>query len=165
MNGVPMKERTPKEYIPWDQQSEREGQFGLSLILHRGLIDEVFSVSMQTRLQYAHQKDVISRAKYLELMPYRAILFHPAEMNIVYGAPSLRRACMDTTLQIALKDAYGVMREYDQALKSRNHLLKSIAQGSARMEDLDMWDQVFCDRAVRVGELRRTLADAWMPQA
>lgn len=81
---------------------------------------------MHKKLGYFHQQESLSRAKYLDLMPYRAILFHPAEMNIVYGPPALRRQHMDTTLQLAVREAHNTIREYEHALKSRNSLLKSI---------------------------------------
>ena len=102
--------------------------------------------------------------KYLDLMPYRALLFHPAEMNIVYGSPSLRRHYVDTTLQLSRREAHRVIREYDQALRSRNALLKSLRNRTAStLSDLDLWDALYIERSYALMQLRKSFLQDCQP--
>lgn len=165
MNGIPIRERSARDYITWDWEQKRpSGSYGISLTFRSGLLDEVFALEMQnSKLAYFHQGQSISRQKYLDLMPCRALLFHPAEMNIVYGSPSLRRQYMDTTLQISTREAHRIIREYEQSLKERNSLLKLLRNWSPRIADLDVWDEIYTDRSMALMQIRQSLLQDWQP--
>lgn len=96
-------------------------------------------------------------------MPYRALLFHPAEMNIVYGSPSLRRDYIDTTLQLSRREAHHTMREYERALRSRNALLKSLRNHIGSLSDLDLWDDIYTQRSYALMQLRKSFLQDCQP--
>lgn len=96
---------------------------------------------------YALQGDSATRAAYLAAMPFRAMLFSPIEMNVLYLGPSLRRDFLDEPLSLAFPEFAKVKKDYGVALKNRNALLKKIAEGEASVADLSVWDPVFVEKA------------------
>jgi len=99
--------------------------------------------------RFLFQDDIVSKAKYLEAMPGRAVFFSPMEMNILYLGPSLRRDFLDEILLLSYPEFSKVRRDYSLTLRSRNALLKNIYEGTAKRSDLDAWDQLFAESAER----------------
>lgn len=80
------------------------------------------------KAHFLSQETVITRVRHLELMPLRAVLFSPMEMNILYLGPGLRRDFLDEAILLAYPEFQKVKREYLLALKNRNSLLKQIRE-------------------------------------
>jgi DNA replication and repair protein RecF len=71
---------------------------------------------------------MVTRARHVEIMPMRAVLFAPMEMNILYLGPSLRRDFLDEAILLAYPEFARVKRDYTLALKNRNSLLKQVRE-------------------------------------
>ncbi|HRI36617.1 MAG TPA: DNA replication and repair protein RecF [bacterium] len=115
-----------------------------------GAYGETYVVSLDPvarKARLSREKAAASRPDYLARSPLRAVLFHPAEMNILSLAPSLRRDFLDEILSTAHPEFSVVRREYAQALTSRNKMLKAIRERKTSPDDLDLWDRLFAERA------------------
>jgi DNA replication and repair protein RecF len=111
---------------------------------------ETYSVSLDRETRKAklsREKSAASRPDYLSRLPFRAVLFHPAEMNILSLSPSLRRDFLDEILSVAHPEFARTRREYTQALASRNKLLKALRERPGATGELDLWDRLFAERA------------------
>lgn len=69
---------------------------------------------------------------------FRAVLFCPAHLSLVNGAPSGRRAFLDIAISQLSKDYMAKLSEYKRLLLQRNAALKTAAKG----EDmpLELWE-------------------------
>jgi DNA replication and repair protein RecF len=82
-------------------------------------------------------------------------VFMPDRLDLVKGAPALRRAHIDQVIA-ALWPARGTARtEYSRALAQRNALVARIRAGTARRELLDPWDSELARHGIAVMEARR----------
>ena len=82
-------------------------------------------------------------------------VFMPDRLDLVKGAPALRRAHVDQVIA-ALWPARGTARtEYSRALAQRNALVARIRAGAARRELLDPWDSELARHGIAVMEARR----------
>ncbi len=68
------------------------------------------------------------------------IIFLPQDLDLFTGPPSLRRNFLDSLLSQLGSDYAALRLEYERVLKQRNALLKRIAQGEAKENELDLWD-------------------------
>src|SRR3954471_21297536 len=83
-------------------------------------------------------------------------VFMPDRLDLVKGAPALRRAHIDQVIA-ALWPARGAARaEYSRALAQRNALVARIRAGGARPELLDPWDSELARHGLAVMEARRS---------
>ena len=84
-----------------------------------------------------------------------AVHFAPEDLNLVTGTPSLRRWHIDLTLAQIDHRYKKILTEYHQALVSRNRILKSIKEGSAKLNELDFWTDLLVASGEMVAEKRR----------
>jgi DNA replication and repair protein RecF len=89
----------------------------------------------------------------------RVVVFAPEDMLFVSGAPSLRRAEIDT-LAAQLWPAYAsTLATYGRAVQQRNGLLRAIAEGSAGRDELAFWDRILVAEGGEIVRLRLALLD------
>jgi DNA replication and repair protein RecF len=69
-----------------------------------------------------------------------AVLFTAEDLDMITGAPSLRRRYVDTTLSQIDAQYSGARSRYERLLTQRNALLKRIREGVATSEELPFWD-------------------------
>jgi DNA replication and repair protein RecF len=82
-------------------------------------------------------------------------VFMPDRLDLVKGAPALRRAHLDQVVT-ALWPARATARaDYSRALAQRNALVARIRAGSARAELLDPWDSELARHGIAVMDARR----------
>src|SRR5437763_3584510 len=82
-------------------------------------------------------------------------VFMPDRLDLVKGAPALRRAHLDQVVA-ALWPARAASRaDYSRALAQRNALIARIRGGAARRELLDTWDSELARHGVAVMDARR----------
>ncbi len=98
-------------------------------------------------VRFSVQGTSMTRPKYAAAAPFRAMLFSPLEMNVLYLGPSLRRDFVDEPLSLSFPEFPRLKRDYAAALKNRNGLLKKIAEGAASRADLAVWDPLFAEKA------------------
>ena len=111
------------------------------------------------KVHFLSQESSITRARHLEIMPLRAVLFSPMEMNILYLGPSLRRDFLDEAILLAYPEFGKVKREYLLSLKNRNSLLKQIREWTSSRDTLSLWDTLFVERAKVYYMYRKKLID------
>ncbi len=75
------------------------------------------------------------------------------DIQLIRGAPSLRRRFLDMTLSAMRADYFEALRRYHRALKERNSLLKN-GQGS-REAELSAFDKTLAPAATTICRLRR----------
>lgn len=87
------------------------------------------------------------------------IFFNPETVDIVGGSPVLRRRELDV-LALEIDHRFVIdMLNYKKVLKERNVLLRRIASGSARVSEIDFWDEKLSTYALRIYEKRHQLID------
>ena len=67
-------------------------------------------------------------------------VFLPDRLELVLGAPSLRRAHLDQVVAALWPGRAGTRREYSAALAQRNALIAAVRTGRAGRESLPAWD-------------------------
>jgi DNA replication and repair protein RecF len=79
-----------------------------------------------------------------------AVLFSPESIQILDGAPALRRRFLDIMLaQIDHKYALSLL-EYNKVLKERNKLLQLIKNHRGKPDELDFWDIKLTEYGVEI---------------
>lgn len=104
---------------------------------------------------YQIQQKKISGIKYQENLPHRTLLVSPFDMNLLYFAPSARREYIDSILMRAYPSFGKVRREYTEAMRQRNSLLKKVREGEASRNDLNYWDTCFAEKAFLYHQYRK----------
>jgi len=69
------------------------------------------------------------------------VIFTPEDLRMVKAGPSERRSFIDLELCQLNPIYYHALRQYYQALKQRNNLLKSISKDKKLINTLDVWDE------------------------
>lgn len=70
----------------------------------------------------------------------RVVMFNPETISIVSGAPHLRRRELDVVLSQFDHGYVLDLITYRQVLKQRNNLLKQVASGKSKTQELDFWN-------------------------
>ena len=69
-----------------------------------------------------------------------AVMFSADDLEIVYGTPSVRRRYLDILISQLDRGYLKALQRYGRVMTQRNHLLRSIKEGSSRAEELEFWD-------------------------
>jgi DNA replication and repair protein RecF len=93
-----------------------------------------------------------SHASYRNALP--AVLFHPADVQLVGGAPDRRRVLVDETLEQLDATFAATAAAYDRALRSRNRLLRT-APDDRRA--IGAYDEILASAGAVVGQGRERL--------
>lgn len=70
----------------------------------------------------------------------KVVMFSAPDIDLVSGAPSLRRRYMDITLSQIDGRYLRSLQRYQRVLQQRNHLLRRLGEGQAKHEELAFWD-------------------------
>jgi DNA replication and repair protein RecF len=82
-------------------------------------------------------------------------VFIPDRLDLVKGAPSLRRTHLDQVVAALWPSRATSRADYSRALAQRNALVARIRAGAARPELLDPWDMELARHGIGVMEARR----------
>jgi len=82
------------------------------------------------------------------------VLFSPADIDLIGGAPSLRRRYLDITISQFNHKYLRSLQRYNKVLQQRNHLLKLIAEHRANADQLDFWDKELLEHGGYIAEQR-----------
>ena len=83
------------------------------------------------------------------------VVFHPKEIDIVSGPPSLRRAWLDRLIATIDNKYLHDLIEYNRSMQNRNRLLK----GSSEDSQIEVWDKNLAALGTRVWSKRRETLD------
>jgi DNA replication and repair protein RecF len=96
-------------------------------------------------------------------------VFLPDRLELVLGAPALRRAHLDQVVVALWPARAGTRREYSAALAQRNALLAAVRAGRASRSSLPAWDAALARHGVALmrdrGEVAARLADRFASHA
>lgn len=67
--------------------------------------------------------------------------FHPEDLDLVSGSPSLRRHHLDSLLSSVDREYWRNLSSYGKVLTRRNKVLFRIAENKSRQGELDFWDE------------------------
>ena len=88
-----------------------------------------------------------------------SVLFSPEDLFMFKGAPSTRRKFLDAQISQAVPIYFMELLKYNRLVELRNALLKKIRDGSARVEELDLWDEQLALAADKVISKRLVAVD------
>lgn len=71
---------------------------------------------------------------------FNAVLFDAADIQVIEGAPSLRRRYLDVLLSQVDPAYLRALQRYQRVLAQRNQLLRLMREGRARGPELEFWD-------------------------
>lgn len=69
------------------------------------------------------------------------VMFGPQDLDLVSGAPALRRRYLDATLCQTSHRYVRSLQRYNRVVTQRNHLLRRIGEGRAQADELEYWDK------------------------
>ncbi|TSC88061.1 MAG: DNA replication and repair protein RecF [Microgenomates group bacterium Gr01-1014_7] len=75
-----------------------------------------------------------------------AVIFYPQDINMVTGAPSLRRWHLDLSLAQVDSSYKKTLTLYEQILTNRNRVLKSIREGQGKADELKYWTDELAEK-------------------
>ena len=82
------------------------------------------------------------------------VIFTPEDLDLSKGSPENRRRFLDLSVS-QIKNSYNsIVSKYETILERRNVLLKSINQGKASKDDLDVWDIQLASMGAYISLLR-----------
>jgi DNA replication and repair protein RecF len=84
-----------------------------------------------------------------------AVLFSPEEINMINGAPALRRRFLDIMLSQLNKNYALSLLEYNKVLKERNKLLENIKHKKSKPDELDFWDEKLAEYGCLILSIRK----------
>lgn len=70
----------------------------------------------------------------------RTVLFSDTDIELLYGAPVVRRSYMDATLSVTDKNYLYSLHHYKKVLKMRNAAIKSFLEGKGNKDSVRAWD-------------------------
>lgn len=85
------------------------------------------------------------------------IQFSPEDINLVAGAPALRRFHLDLTLSQIDRHYKTALSHYHSAMTSRNKVLKMVREGTARIDELDFWTDQMVENGWVLSQMRQEL--------
>src|SRR5829696_1054800 len=91
-------------------------------------------------------------------------VFLPDRLELVTGAPALRRAHLDQVISALWPARVGTRRAYSAALVQRNALIAAIRAGKAGTSSLPAWDAELARHAIALMRDRAAAVDALRPR-
>jgi DNA replication and repair protein RecF len=76
---------------------------------------------------------------------FNAVIFLPQMIQMIDGAPELRRRYLNLTLAQAIPGYGQVLSRFNQAITQRNALLKQLAERGGDRNQLDYWDDLLSE--------------------
>ena len=75
------------------------------------------------------------------------VVLSPVDINIINGTPDFRRRFFDSVISKIDASYFDTLNEFKKILSSRNTLLKKIKSEGKNLNQLDVWDTLFSEKA------------------
>src|SRR3989344_1234567 len=85
---------------------------------------------------------------------FSIVIFHPQDLDLVTGSPSVRRHHMDLTLSSVDTGYHRATSAYSKIVVRRNRVLARIADGKSKPGELDFWDERLLEHGKYVSQKR-----------
>ena len=96
-----------------------------------------------------------------------AVMFSADDLEIVYGAPSVRRRYLNILISQTDRAYLSTIQRYERVVRQRNHLLRQIRDGTGRVGELSFWDDELVKEGSEIVAHRlatvRTLSESASP--
>ena len=96
-----------------------------------------------------------------------AVMFSADDLEIVYGAPSVRRRYLNILISQTDRAYLATIQRYERVVRQRNHLLRRIRDGTGRVGELSFWDDELVKEGSEIVSQRlatvRTLSEGASP--
>jgi len=140
--------REDTDLVQWDQSFYR-----LKAVVRNDAGDtqriEVVSEIAPRRRKALFINDVKAEAtSYVGFLP--TVTFLPQDLELFTGPPAERRRFLDQLLSQVSPDYMLSLSHYQKILQQRNALLKRIAAGNGKEEELDLWEKELADKGATV---------------
>ncbi|MCL0098406.1 DNA replication/repair protein RecF [Dehalococcoidia bacterium] len=143
-----------RELINWDVMAERLPFVRLSANIQKGERATLLEIVLRPRSAAHHegravvgpiQKYIrvngVSRRPADLIGQLNMVMFSPRDIDLIGGEPALRRRYLDITNSQIDPQYLKALQRYNKVLSQRNHLLRQIAAGQSRPDELLFWDQ------------------------
>lgn len=77
------------------------------------------------------------------------VFFRPEDIELITGSPSIRREYIDQTIGQVDRNYRKVLSSYQKVVTQKNKLLKLIREGTAKLDELDFWN----DQQLKSGKI------------
>ena len=139
VTGRSFRTTMDREMVPWTREN-----YEATLIraqVEKGGFEERFLLSFNSSEKHVYVNgNPIPRLGDL-LGRINAVLFTPSDLQLVRGAPGLRRRFLDVELSQISRSYLHHLQRYDLALRQRNALLKQHQRRPALGDELVAWDE------------------------
>ena len=96
-----------------------------------------------------------------------AVMFSADDLEIVYGAPSVRRRYLNILISQTDRAYLSTIQRYERVIRQRNHLLRQIRDGAGQVGELSFWDDELVKEGSEIMAQRlatvRTLSEGASP--
>lgn len=124
---------------------EPEGTILLSFSV-RGVTHELnLRISRENGKKFTVNSTALKKKELLGL--FRTVLFTPSELQLIKGAPQLRRRFLDMEISQVSPRYYETFLRYSRAVAQRNAAFRN-AQLTGKKPDIDLWDMQIASGAV-----------------
>jgi DNA replication and repair protein RecF len=133
----------------------------------RGGVTRVYEVAIEAHARRVRLDGKAVRPVARYFGEFNVVLFAPEDLQVPRGAPADRRRFLDRAVFNRWPEHLGVVADYDKTLRSRNAILRAVAEGkqSARgaADLLGVYDQQLAALGARVVANRRAFLDEMRP--
>jgi len=158
-----------RELINWEAASEKMPFARLSASIQKGERKAQLEIILRPRSAQAGTLATIQKHIRVNGVARRAldlvgqlnmVMFSPRDIDLIGGEPALRRRYLDLTNSQVNQQYLRALQRYNKVLSQRNHLLRQIAAGQSRPDELLFWDQELVKSgAYIVLQRQRTIAE------
>ncbi len=99
-------------------------------------------------------------AEILKKKSFFAVLFSPEDLFLPHSSPEKRRRYMNRVLIPLFSSHFQSMRRFEKILKTRNALLKRVAEGISKKDELDFYDNEFSRESEAITQVRSQYFEA-----
>lgn len=96
----------------------------------------------------------VSKTQQAFLQKFKAVLFTPEDIKLVLGSPQRRRDYLDTMLSQFSNEYYQNIKQYQQAVRQKNHLLRLIKNQVQTTATLPFWNGKIIELGVTINKFR-----------
>ena len=86
-----------------------------------------------------------------------SVIFHPQEIELIFGPPILRRSWLDRTIATVDKTYLHALLNYQKALQHKNKLLKT---GAGQDAEIEAWNKSLSAHGTKIWQVRKGTVDA-----
>jgi DNA replication and repair protein RecF len=131
----------------------------LAARVDRAGLERVYEVVVEPKSRQVRLdgKAVRPLAKYFGA--FNVVLFAPEDLQLPRGAPSERRRFLDRAVFNRRGDYMPLAQDYEKVLRSRNALLREMAEGRRDVDLLEVYDQQLAQLAAKIASARLAYVD------